>query len=139
MPSMVLTNAEVLINGVDHSDHIKTVKINYSAELQEATAMGNLSKARKGGLKDWSAEFEAYNDYAAAKIDASIFPIVGTQVALAVKPDKGAAISATNPQYQGNGIIDSYPPITGGVGEMLMAPFTMQGSDGVPLIRDITP
>src|SRR6266704_3641560 len=111
MATLVFTDASVKINTVDLSDHVKSVKVNYSADLLDATAMGMTSKARKGGLKDWDVEIEFYQDYAASKIDA------------------------TNPRYSGNGIIDKYPPYTGGVGEMGMAPVTMQGSDGVPLTR----
>ena len=135
MATLVFTDASVKINAVDLSDHVKSVKLNYSAELQEATTMGMTSKARKGGLKDWSVDIEFYQDYAAGKVDATIQPIVGTQVAFELIPVKGAAVSATNPRYTGNGIIDSYPPYTGGVGDMGMAPVTMQGSDGVPLSR----
>lgn len=135
MPTLVFVDASVKINTVDLSDHVKSVKLNYSAELQEATAMGNLSKARKGGLKDWSVEIEFYQDYAAAKVDATIFPLVGVQTAFELIPVKGTAVSATNKRMTGNGIIDSYPPYTGSVGEMGMAPITMQGSDGVPLAQ----
>ena len=120
---------------MDLSDHVKSVKLNYSAELQDASAMGSTSKARKGGLKDWSLEIEFYQDYAAAKVDATIFPLVGTQTAIEVIPVKGTAVSATNPRYSGNGIVESYPPVGGGVGEMEMAAVTVQGSDGVPLTR----
>lgn len=97
--------------------------------------MGMTSKARKPGLKDWSAEIEFYQDYAAAKVDATIFPIVGTQVAFELIPVKSVAVSTTNPRYSGNGIVETYPPFTGSVGEMGMAPVTVTGSDGVALIR----
>jgi hypothetical protein len=135
MATLVFTDASVKVNTVDLSDHVKQVKLNYSAELQEATAMGNTSKARKGGLKDWSIEVEFYQDYAAAKVDATIFPLVGTQTAVELIPVKSVAVSATNPRYTGNGIVESYPPVAGGVGEMEMAPVTIQGSDGVALAR----
>ena len=85
-----------------------------------------------------TAEIEFFQDYAAAKIDATIFPLVGVQTAFELIPVRGSAVSATNPRFTGNGIIDSYPPYTGGVGEMGMAPITMSGSDGVPLTRALT-
>lgn len=135
MPSQVFTDASVKINTVDLSDHVKSVKLNYSAELQEATAMGNLSKARKGGLKDWSVEIEFFQDYSAGKVDATIFPLVGVQTAFELIPVKSVAVSATNKRHTGNGIISTYPPYTGSVGEMGMAPITMEGSDGVPLAQ----
>jgi len=78
---------------------------------------------------------EFYQDYAAAKIDATIYPLVGVQTAIEVIPVKGTGVSATNPRYTGNGIVESYPPVGGGVGEMEMASVTIQGSDGVPLAR----
>jgi len=138
MATLVFTDASVKINTVDLSDHVKSVKVTYSADLQDATAMGMLSKARKGGLKDWSVDIEFYQDYAAAKIDATIQPLVGVQTAFELIPVRGTGVSATNPRYSGNGIIDNYPPYTGGVGDMGMAPITMQGSDGVPLTRAAT-
>ena len=138
MPTLVFVDASVKVNTVDLSDHVKSVKVNYSADLLEATAMGMLSKGRKGGLKDWSADIEFYQDYAAAKIDATLQPLVGVQTAFELIPVRGTGVSATNPRYSGNGIIDSYPPYTGGVGDMGMAPITMLGSDGVPLTRAAT-
>src|ERR1043165_7871428 len=101
MATLVFTDASVKINTVDLSDHVKSVKLNYSAELQDSTAMGMTSKGRKGGLKDWSAEIEFYQDYAAAKVDATIFPLVGVQTAFELIPVKGTGVSATNPRYQG--------------------------------------
>lgn len=139
MPTKVLTDAFVNINAVDLSDHVKSVKLNYSAELQEATAMGNTAKARKAGLKDASAEIEFYQDYDAAKVDATIFPLVGVQTAVRIRESKTNPISATNPEYQFNGIVESYPPLGAGVGEMHMTTVTIPASDGVALIRDTTP
>jgi hypothetical protein len=139
MPTEVLKDAFVNINGVDLSDHVKTSKVTYSVELQDASAMGNVAKARKPGLFDAGGEFELYQDYDAAKVDATIFPIVGVQVPIRVRKSKTDAISATNPEYQWNGIVESYPPLGGGVGEMHMTTITIPASDGVKLIRDTTP
>jgi hypothetical protein len=136
MASFVLKNAFVLINAVDLSDHIKQVTVNYSAALQDNTPMGKASLSRLPALKDWSLDVQFFNDYAAAKVDATIFPIVGTQIAVEVRPDAGAR-SATNPGYTGNGIVESYQPVAGSVGDVAMAPVKISGSDGVALIRNI--
>src|SRR6266581_6013513 len=104
MATLVFTDASVKINTVDLSDHVKSVKLNYSADLLDATAMGMTSKARKGGLKDWDVEIEFYQDYAASKIDATIQPLVGVQSAFELIPVRGTGVSATNPRYSGNGI-----------------------------------
>lgn len=134
MASFVLKNAYLLLNAVDLSDHVRSITVNYSAEIQDKTAMSNVSRARLSGLKDWSLDIEFLQDYAAAKVDATVFPIVGTQVAVEVRADAGA-VSATNPKYTGNGIIESYSPIAGAVGDTAMTPVRMAGSDGVALVR----
>lgn len=139
MPQEVLTDALVIINSVDLSDHVKQVTIRYSKELHDMTVMGDTGRRRVAGLADWSADIEMNQNYDASKVDATIFPIVGTQVALRVRKSKASAISATNPEYQGNGIIPEYQAVGGSVGEPHSTSFSMQGSDGVALIRDVTP
>lgn len=129
MAVLVLTNAKVLINTVDLSAFVRSVSINYQANLQDKTAMGATAHARIGGLKDWSMDFEFNQDFAASSVDATLFPIVGSSVVVDVQP-VNAARSATNPSYNGNAIMDSYKPISGKVGDMFVAPITFK-SDGI--------
>lgn len=134
MASFVLKNAFVLVNAVDLSDHVKQVTVNYSAELKDKTAMSMNSRARLGGLKDWSLDIQFFQDYAAAKVDATVFTQVGNQIAIEVRPDAGAR-STTNPGFTGNGIIDSYQPVAGTVGDEALTAVKVTGADGVPLAR----
>lgn len=127
MAEMVLTNAKVSINSVDLSDHVREVRLSYSAEIQDKTAMGDTSRERIGGLLDWSAQVTFNQDYAANKVDATLFPIVGTSVAISILPVNAAA-GATNPNYNGYGVIADYQPIGGAVGDMHIAPVTIQGN-----------
>ena len=138
MAKIVLKDASVVINTVDLSDHVKSVTIKYSAEILEDTAMGDNSKGRVTGLKDWSADVEFYQDYAAASVDATLFPLVGAaSFAVHIKPTSGA-ISATNPDYTGNAVIEGdYSPIAGEVGSLMTTSVTFAG-DG-DLTRDVTP
>jgi hypothetical protein len=134
MPSLVLRNAYLSVNAVNLSARVRQVTVNYSAEIPDKTAMSNTSRARLGGLKDWSLDVEFLQDFDAGQVDATIFPIVGTQIAIEVRPDAGA-VSATNPKYTGNGIIESYSPIAGAVGDTAMTPVRIVGADGVALAR----
>jgi hypothetical protein len=127
MAEQVLTNAHLTVNGVNLSDHVRSITLRYAAELQDITAMGDSSRARLGGLKDWSFEVEFNQDYAAASVDATLFPIVGTSVAIIIRADAGA-VSATNPNFTGNAILESYQPVGGGVGGTHVAPVTFQGN-----------
>jgi hypothetical protein len=127
MASLAFTNASVVLNSVDLSDHVKSVTLNYSAAMLDDTAMGDTTKKNKGGLKDWSLNVEFKQDYAAASVDATLFPLVGSTFTVAVKP-VNTATSATNPQYSGTGILESYPPIAGGVGNLAAASVTIQAA-----------
>ena len=136
MPIEVLKDAFVEVNAVDLSDHVASVTINYSKAIQEAPVMGDAGTRRIVGLADWSADIEFRQDFDASKVDATIWPIVGTQVAFKCRKAKASALSATNPEYRGNGMIGEYTPISGGVGETHNTSVTVQGSDGVALTRN---
>lgn len=127
MATFVMTDASLTVGGTDLSDHIKSITISYSAAEQDNTAMGATAMSRLGGLLDWSMEVEFYQDYAVGEIDATMFSLVGTSVALVAKPTSGS-VSTTNPSYSGNGILTSYQPLGGAVGEIAMAPVSFVGN-----------
>lgn len=125
-------NAKVTIGGVDLSDHVKSVRVSQEAEALDITAMGDTTKKALGGLLSWSIEIDFEQDYAASKVDATMAPLVGATAAIVVIPEN-AAVSATNPSYTGTGLLTSYQPIGGQVGEahMTQAKFVSAG----PLTR----
>ena len=126
MANLVLTNAYVSLNAVNMSALVRSVTLNYSAELQDDTAMGDTARSRIGGLRDWTLEVEFFQDYAASQTDATLFSLVGTTFAVEVRPTTSSA-SATNPKFTGTGILESYQPLGGTVGENAMAPVTIRG------------
>jgi hypothetical protein len=123
---MVLTNAFVSINSVNLSQFVKSVSISYKSEMQDDTAMGDTARSRIGSLKDYSLSIEFFQDYAAGAVDATLFGIVGSVVAIEVRGSSAAA-SATNPKYTGSAILETYQPVGGSVGDNLMAPVSMSG------------
>lgn len=127
MATLILDDASVVINSVDLSDHVQSVTINYSAELQDETAMGDDTRKNKGGLKNWSIDVEFKQDFAAAEVDATLFSLVGSTFPITVKPTS-AAVSSTNPSYSGTGILESYNPIGNSVGDLATAPITVQSA-----------
>jgi hypothetical protein len=126
MANMVLRDAFVSLNSVNLSSLVRQVTLTYSAELQDDTAMGDTARSRIGGLKDWSLSIEFFQDYAAAQVDATLFSLVGSTFAVEVRPTSAAA-GATNPKFTGTGILESYQPVGGTVGENLMAPVSISG------------
>jgi hypothetical protein len=135
MAKLVLTNAQVIINAVDLSDHVDTVAVHYTAAEVDSTSMGQAGISRLPGLKDWSMDVTFANDFALASVDATLFPLVGAPAfAVEVRPVK-AARSTTNPAYTGNAILPTYSPLGQKVGAFNTAPIKLSGADGVALQR----
>jgi len=134
MSEIVLKNAFVSLDGNDISAHVKSVTINYNAEMLDKTAMGDDSRNKLGGLKDFSATVECHADFAAAALDSIMFPLVGETVAMVVRPDAGA-VSTSNPQYTKNVVVEGYPPLGGGVGGLASSSIGLQSGDGLLPVR----
>lgn len=117
MPSYVVTNKYITINGVDLSSNLESAELTYEAEAVDDTAMGDSVRSNQGGLKVIGLTVTMHQDYAASKVDATLYSIVGTQVAVALKP-VNTTTSATNPQYSTTMLVQSYQPISGTVGEL---------------------
>ena len=127
MSKLVFKNAHVTLNAIDLSDHVESLTLNYGADVPEKTSMSENSKTRLPGLKDWSIEISFRQDFAASKVDATLFALVGAAAfAVILRPDAGAK-AATNPEYTGNGLLSTYNPLAGSVGDVLNAPVTIMG------------
>ena len=130
MATQVFTDAYLSVGGTDLSDHVQSVTLEYSAELQDDTAMGDTARSRKGGLKDWTVSVTFFQDRAASEVDATLFSLVGTSVALVLQGDNNSGTAtSTNPTYTGNAILAEYQPMGGDIGSMEMAPVTFN-ADG---------
>jgi len=127
MASIVLTDAFLSLTAINLSTYLKSVTLSYSAELIDDSAMGDTTRSRIAGVKDWSLDLEFKQDYAAGAVDATLFALVGVSAAVILRP-ASAVGSIGNPQYSGNGLIESYTPLGGAFGEMVMTSTTMQGN-----------
>lgn len=136
MPSLALIDAFVSINAIDMSASVRSVSINYAAELLDETTMGDTTRENKGGLKTWSMDIEFKQDFAASPApDVLLFPLVGTTFTVIVRPVKATVVGATNPNYTGTGILESYNPLGNSVGDLAVAPITIQSAG--PLTRAV--
>jgi hypothetical protein len=113
----VLKNAWIQINSVDLSDHVRSVAVNMSAQLQESQGMGSDGLERVAGLRDDAFELTLAQDFAASEVDATLWPLFdgGSEFLIEVAAD-GTAISSTNPKYSGSVLLESYPPLSGDIG-----------------------
>lgn len=134
MAMEVLTDALVSVNAVDLSDHVKDASVTPSVALKEASAMGDPALRRLAGLKDAKLTVTFFNDWAAGKVDATLWAVYAIQTALKFRKSKTLGISATNPEYQFNGMWSEYP-IAAKHGDEATTTVTFELSDGVALIR----
>jgi len=127
MADIVATDVSVVMDSNDVSDHVTSVSFTYLGEPQENTAMGDSTRSRIPGLKDWNVTVEFNQDYAAAGVDAIVFPLVGTTFTVTIKPTS-SAVSATNPSFSGTAYLENYNPIQGSVGEVMTTSISMLAS-----------
>ena len=117
MAKFVLTDASVVLNSVNLSDHVASVTLDITAEEILTTSMGETFQSRTGGLKSGQLSIEFQQDFAASEVDATLFPLLGSTTAFVVKPTSGS-VSSTNPSYAGNVLVNSHSPVANGVGEL---------------------
>jgi hypothetical protein len=122
MPTVV-TNAVVSIGGVDLSSHITKVTLSTSVNELETTTFGQTAKRRIGGLKDSTVAIDFNQDFQAAAVEATLYPLIGSTTAVVVKPN-GTAVSATNPSYTFNVLVTEWMPLDAQVGELATASVT---------------
>lgn len=128
MAKIVLTNASITVNSVDLSDHANSVTLTYEVDSVETTAFGDGGHIFTGGLQNVSCEIAFMQDFAAANVEATIYPLVGTVTTVKVKPIKGTATGATNPEYTiTNAFLASHTPVAAAVGELAMTTLTFTG------------
>lgn len=140
MAVFAFTDAYVSINAVDLSDHVKAVRLTYEAEMLDDTTMGKATRTMTPGLLNYTIEVDFLQDFAAGEVDATLFSLVGASAfAVAIRP-VNTTIATTNPEFQGNVVLATYPILNNTVGELAVASCTFQPSGASPtLIRDTTP
>jgi hypothetical protein len=130
VPKFVATNYNIKINSVDFSSAIAAVTFDISAAEQETTAFGDTFVQRIAGLKDASVTLDFHQDFGAASVDATLFPLLGSNATVTVIPN-GSVVSATNPSYTGVFLVTEYSPFASSVGDLAALSITLPLADGV--------
>lgn len=123
MAKLVITNPSITINSVDLKDHIAQVTINTTVNEVATTAFGSSGVTRAAGLFDSSIQLSFMQDFAAANVEATIYPLIGSTTTIVVKPVTGTTTS-TNPSYSMEVLVTEWSPISGAVGDLLTADVT---------------
>jgi hypothetical protein len=123
MPKLVMRNPLITINSVDLSDHIASVELTRNIDEVETTAFGDSGRTRVGGLEDNSISLSFHEDFAAAEVHATIYPLIGTTTTVTVKPVNSTTTS-TNPSFSMSVLVTEWPILSGAVGDLATAEIT---------------
>lgn len=117
MAKLVLTNAMVLMNSVDISDHVQSVEIDDTRAEVDVSSMGDVNNEIVLGLGDATVTVTVFNDYASSSIDSQAWPLhrTNTPFPVEIRP-VNAARSTSNPAYTMTALMPGYKPISGSVG-----------------------
>lgn len=134
MAIFVMTDVHVIVNGVTLSDHGNSVEVEDSREQVDITAFGAVVKQYTKGLGDGKITIGFFQDFAAAKVHATLQPLISssTPINVEIRPTS-AARSATNPAVLMSGLLFNYTPLGGNIGapSTISAVFANAGAAGI--------
>jgi len=127
MPIQIITGGLVKINDVDLSDHVQECTIDYGSETQDKTTYADGTRRVIGGLKTWEIGITFLNNYDSAKVYQTLRPLVGTTACFDIRA-VNACSTVINPSINGIGVISSFSPFGGAVGDALVTEVTIENS-----------
>ena len=109
-------NVGLKIATVDLSEYITSITLTQTFDEVETTVMGAQSHQFSRGLESSTLAVDLLNDWAAAKVGATLQAAYGTSVTALIVPVKGSptVISATNPLYTVSILINNLTPVGSG-------------------------
>lgn len=108
---------KITINGTTLSSSISSVEVSIEADELETTAFGDGWRQKIAGLKQGSVKLDFFQDFGAAAVEATIYPLLGTVATVVVSPTSGT-VSATNPSYTIPALVTQHTPISGAIGDI---------------------
>ena len=132
--AVFLNNLVVLkINSVDLSNHVKSATLTRQFDELETTTMGATGHTFVKGLESSTLQVEFLNDTAASSVLQTLQTYWGTTQPFTMVQTTTAAVSATNPIYSGNILINHTTDINGTVADLSTQSitFTVSGATAV--------
>ena len=121
----VLRDPFFSIGGTDLSNSVYEMNAGPGADTVEVTASGDAWMDHEPGLKNWTLGVSLRQGFAAGGVDATLFPMVGTDQPIIFRPAR-AVRSATNPEFTGRAILTEYPILGTTVGENIDSSVSFQ-------------
>jgi hypothetical protein len=111
----IYRNAKFVVGGFNVSSAIRSLAFNLGAIEQDDTGMGDDTESAAGGLKRWTFEAEANQEFSTTtNAFNNVFATrVGTTQTIIFRPFASAtALSQDSPKWSGTGLITSYSPVS---------------------------
>jgi hypothetical protein len=116
------TAAAPTVPSIDISSYVTATTLTQTFDELEVTAMGDLSHRYVAGLQAATLSIDFLNDWAASQVMQTLNAAVGTTLAVSMITVKGTAVSAANPSYQFNILVNNLTPLgSGGVADEAMS------------------
>jgi hypothetical protein len=131
MAIFVATDFSVSINGSTAlASYLTQVELKASANDITTTSFGSSWVTRVAGLKEGSLTLQFNQDYAAATVDATLWPLLGTQATVVIKPTS-SAVSSANPAYTAICSVIDLTPVSGNIGDLSTFSITWPTSSAI--------
>jgi len=130
MAKFAATDYKITVNGTNLSTNLNSVELALESDDLETTAFGTTFRERIGGLKTGSLTLQFMQDFAAASVDATLFPLFNTLATVVITPTSGT-VTATNPSYTALCLVNSYSPFASSVGDLATFSITLPTSGTV--------
>lgn len=118
MAIFVATDFSVSINGSTAlASYLTQVELKTSANDITTTAFGSTWVSRVAGLKEGSLTLQFNQDYATTTVDATLWPLLGSNATVVIKPTS-TAVSANNPAYTAVCLVTDLTPVSGNIGDL---------------------
>jgi len=137
MAIFVATDFSVSINGTATlSSYLTQVELKTSANDITTTSFGSTWVTRVAGLKEGSITLQFNQDYAAAAVDATLWPLLGSNATVVIKPTS-TAVSTANPSYSVVALVTDLTPVSGNIGDL--STFSVTWPTNGTVTRSVTP
>jgi len=117
MPKFYAADYKITVGTANLTTSVNSVTLDITADEVETTAFGSSYRTRIGGLKDASVSLDFMQDFGSGAVDALLFPLLGSTVAVKIAPTSGT-VTATNPEYRFTALVTQYQPFAGAVGDL---------------------
>jgi hypothetical protein len=118
MAIFVATDFSVSINGSTAlASYLTQVELKATANDVTTTAFGSSWVTRVAGLKEGSLTLQFNQDYAASTVDATLWPLLGSNATVVIKPTS-TAVSSSNPAYTAICVVNDLTPVSGNIGDL---------------------